>query len=434
MHRPRRQACLEGKILILLLCILAIPAWAGPLDEYVTSPDPTFGWRILSHTSLPGQNSSLYQLALTSQTWKGSPWLHRLSIVVPKGSLRHRTVLLYINGSGSGRDELTAFSILAEQLGAPVAFLFDVPNQPLYGGLREDALISFTFHKYLSSGDSEWPLLLPMTRAAVSAMDAITEFAGVTLGWSPEGFLVAGGSKRGWTTWLSAAVDDRVRAIVPIAYDNLDLPAQMELQVSSFGAFSAQIGDYTSLGLQQALETPMGQQLVEIVDPYTYRQRYTVPKLIIRGTNDPYWPLDAINLYLAELPGDSWLHYDPNAGHGLTDYETILHTVAGFYLHVQGELPLAPVIWQATETPEGLELSVQSPGGAASINVWTADATTRDFRQARWSSQSDGPGTERVFHVARPASGYRAVYGEVVLRTDDHVLVLDTPVQIIAAQ
>lgn len=35
--------------------------------------------------------------------------------------------------------------------------------------------------------------------------------------------MVAGGSKRGWTTWTTAAVDKRVFGAIPIVMDMLDL-------------------------------------------------------------------------------------------------------------------------------------------------------------------------------------------------------------------
>src|SRR3954454_23636462 len=104
-----------------------------------------------------------------------------------------------------------------------IAELKMVPNQPLVfagetEGRTEDSLIAYTWDKFLRTEDPKWPARLPMTKAAVRAMDTITSFcdsaeAGERI--KVDSFVVAGGSKRGWTTWTAAAVDKRVIAIMP---------------------------------------------------------------------------------------------------------------------------------------------------------------------------------------------------------------------------
>ena len=54
-----------------------------------------------------------------------------------------------------------------------------------------------------------------------------------------------------------------------------------------------------------------------MVDPYSFRDRLTMPKLLINGTNDRYWTLNALDLYWNELKEPKYVVELPNAGHGL---------------------------------------------------------------------------------------------------------------------
>ena len=89
------------------------------------------------------------------------------------------------------------------------------PTNRFYEGRREDDLIAYTFDQYLKTGDATWPLLFPMVKSAVRGMDAVQALAQKEFDQKIERFVVSGASKRGWTTWLSAAVDARVQAIAP---------------------------------------------------------------------------------------------------------------------------------------------------------------------------------------------------------------------------
>ena len=109
--------------------------------------------------------------------------------------------------------------------------LHQVPNQPLYDGLTEDALISYTLNEYKKDGDYSWPLLFPMTKSAIRALDVVQAFSSEQLGREISRFVVSGASKRGWTTWLSAATEDsRIVAIAPMVIDMLNMPATLEYQ------------------------------------------------------------------------------------------------------------------------------------------------------------------------------------------------------------
>ena len=229
-------------------------------------------------------------------------------------------MLLFITGGShqskqNDNDHKQAF-MLAHLCGARVAVLRQVPNQPLLGDKTEDELIAETFVRYLQTKDENWPLLFPMTKSAVRAMDALQAFT-KEKGRPVERFVVTGGSKRGWTTWLTGAVDDRVVAIAPMVIVMLNTEKQGPNQLEVWGKYSEQIGDYVERGLTEKTDNPDLTKLWKMVDPFTYRDRLTKPKLLVNGTNDRYWTLNALDFYWSELKGPKYLVELPNAGHGL---------------------------------------------------------------------------------------------------------------------
>ena len=112
-------------------------------------------------------------------------------------------------------------------------------------------------------------------------MDVLQAFSKQEWRAPVERFIVAGASKRGWTTWLTAAVDRRVGAIAPVVIDVLNMRAQMSRQIEALGAYSARLIAYSSRGLLPIPETPAGKKLLDMVDPWAYRDRLTMPKLIV---------------------------------------------------------------------------------------------------------------------------------------------------------
>ncbi len=175
-----------------------------------------------------------------------------------------------------------------------------------------------------------------MVKSAVRGMDAVQAAAEKEWDLKLETFTVSGASKRGWTTWLTGAVDPRAIAIAPMVIDVLNMVPQMKHQRETWGDLSEQIDDYKNQGLDKQMETPRGKALKKIVDPYAYRDRFTQPKLILLGTNDRYWTLDALNLYWDDLPGEKYVLYVPNNGHGIKDYPRLFGAMQARSMIVRG--------------------------------------------------------------------------------------------------
>ena len=424
--------CLGSCVLGLLLLSQFIVN--ADLFQYVAKEDASFKWEKVSQEPLPNDALKI-ELKLTSQTWQEIVLEHRLRLIKPRDVKNPTLVSLLITGSGSGREELIYGSMVASSIGSPLAILHDVPYQPLFGGLKEDDLIAYTFAKTLETGDEEWPLLFPMTKTAVRAMDAIQEFCKQELGVEVKGFVVAGGSKRGWTTWFTAAVDKRVKGIIPAVYDNLDLPRQMEHQLEAWGDYSEQISEYTNRNIPQRLEEEEVRKLSTLVDPYTYRERITVPKLIVIGTNDDYWPLDALNLYYDDLVGEKYILYVPNKDHGVEDATRIIGDWVAFFRKIDGEIEFPKLSWNYEEKEEGVELSVVSDLKPVSVSAWTTESPTRDFRDAVWQeSEMTLKDSAYRYILKKPEQGYAAIFGEAIYKSGGREFFLSTNVYILKAR
>jgi len=407
-----------------------VPQPSDDLARYVAARDDSFGWRELASGKLG--DVEYVEYLLTSQTWRGTPWKHQLFILRPAGMRKDaRQGLLFVAG-GSWKSEYERerkeadlpmqallFAQLARQLGTPVGVLRQVPFQPMFDR-KEDALIAFTFDQYLRSGESDWPLLLPMVKSTVRAMDAMQKIARERWNASLETFTVTGASKRGWTAWLTAATDKRVTAVVPMVIDVLNMSAQMEHQRATWGTLSEQIRDYDSLALPNRLRSERGAALLSLVDPFSYRKQLTQSKLIILGTNDRYWPLDALNLYWTALPDPKRVLYVPNQGHGLRDLERVVGAVSAAHRYAASGRPLPSTTWSFAASPRALEIQVKTDRPAGRVLIWSARSDTPDFREAQWSSSECTPRNGGyVCSSPRADKGYTAVFAETAFSDGD---------------
>jgi PhoPQ-activated pathogenicity-related protein len=252
-----------------------------------------------------------------------------------------------------------------------------------------------------------------MVKSVSRAMDAVQQL--VQLRWEIpiERFTVSGASKRGWTSWLVAAVDSRVASVAPMAIEVLNMPAQIDLQRETFGGLSREIREYADIHLPERIDSAAGRKLVAIVDPYSYRDRLTRPKLILLGTNDPYWPVDALKLYWDGLPEEKRVLYLPNQTHDLRDLNRIIASLSALHRYSARGESLPRLSWTFTRQSERFQLTVRADRSPRDVPAWSANSATRDFRKARWTSHPCERSNERSVcreHVAEDR--YSASYAE----------------------
>jgi PhoPQ-activated pathogenicity-related protein len=400
------------------------------LDRYVAAPDTNFQWHAVNTFKQPGV--TVHVLALTSQAWLTAKevnkpiWKHYLTIAVPDQTT-NSTALLIISGGSNEKPAPTkpdrAITMIAKNANTVVANLNNIPSEPLVfpdrpNPLSEDAIIAYTWDKFLRTGDEKWPLRLPMTKAAVRAMDAITAFCGSEAGGDHkvEKFFVTGASKRGWTTWTTAAVDSRVVGIAPIVIDVLNVEKSLIAHYEDYGFFAPAVDSYAKEHIMDWLGTPQFHRLMQIVDPYEYRARLTLPKLIITAAGDQFFPTDSAQFYLNDLPGVKYIHTVPNANHSINSTEETMSVLAFYYALVHGD-PLPQFDWKH-DAPGELQITTRTQ--PIEMKLWQAtNPNARDFRLETlgpaWKStdvkiEKSGHYT---IHVPKPTKGWTAYFVEL---------------------
>lgn len=417
--------------LICVFWIGASPARSAQTDpdtalqRYLQREEPSYSWTLKENKSALGLD--VYDLLLVSQTWQEIVWTHQLRIMIPQECKDAHAALLFITGGSNKNgqpkwkewkgDKHDLLSNIAASSKRPVAVISQIPNQPYFGDKVEDDLISHTFLQYMETKDETWPLLFPMAKSAIQAMNAVQEFTRKELKLDIQSFVVSGASKRGWTTWLTGASGDkRIIGIAPMVIDTLNMKKQMDYQLTSWGAYSEQIDDYTRKGIQQKMDTPVGKDLWKMVDPYTYREILTMPKLLFMGTNDPYWPVDAVKNYFDDLPGDKSINYTPNAGHDLGGAEQAAKALGAFFAFcAEGKEPPKPS-WSFSEKDKNAVVQIKTDYAPKAAKVWIASSTDRDFRDNQWNEQfcNDRKDTTITAQVPYPESGFKSFYVDIV--------------------
>lgn len=429
----------------------AVPATTQEtaLDRYIAIPTPEYAYEVVRTIDNGGYRTHV--ISMTSQRWRSSRevdrplWRHWITIIEPR-RIKTRIGVLVISG-GSNSDQPPekverAIGDIANRTGMLVAEVRMVPNQPLVfsddGKARsEDDLIAYSWNKYLHTGDDTWPLRLPMTKAVVRAMDTVTAFS-QKAGHKPvvDRFVVGGSSKRGWTAWLTPVVDERVVAIVPVVIDVLNVEPSALHAYRTYGTWPPTLRPYEKIGIMKWFGTPQFDALLQIEDPYSYRDRITIPKLIVNATGDQFFTPDSWRFYYNGLLGKKYLRYLPNTDHSLKGVgNDAARTAIAFLDDLVANAPLPAYSWHVES--DGT-LVVQCGSKPLAVRLWEAtNPDARDFRldtighAFTETDLHDSGGFTFLGKSKPPQRGYTAYFVEMTyptLRND--VFTVTTGVQI----
>lgn len=391
------------------------------LDEYVAKPDAAYRYEIIRRVEMP--NGTAWVIDLVSQTWlttsdvNRTEWRHWLTIFRPR-NCQSDTAMIFVTGSSNEKPAPDAIEprivAIATATGSVVAELKMVPNQPLIfhndGQPRvEDDLIAYTWDQFLKTGDVKWPAQLPMTKSVVRAMDTVqTVLAQDEKALAVEKFVVTGASKRGWTTWLTASVDPRVVAIAPIVIDVLNVDASMQHHFASYGFWAPAIDDYVHHKIMERRGSPNYPKLLQLVDPFAYRDRLQMPKCVINATGDQFFCPDSSHFYFDQLPGENHLCYVPNSEHSLKETNA-LDSLIAFHYSVVHQIERPKLEWESLQPGHWtIRFSPLAAGQSLRhVTLWQSNnPSARDFRVdtigRSYTSQRLEADANGVYHVQMP--------------------------------
>jgi PhoPQ-activated pathogenicity-related protein len=454
----RRTTLVYGLIVLLAIVEHAVAGPMTALDEYVAKPDATYKWSLAA--TIPGSGMTTYVLDLKSQSWPKATnkkvWQHYVQVVVPKAATSHTAFLLVEGGSTAKappKDVDMITKTVATQTNSIAIHLATVPNEPLTfadepNNHSEDEIICYTFDKFMKTGDTSWIAYLPMVNSAIRCMDAVQEFVPTIADgkYRIDDFVVGGGSKRGWTTWLTTAVDpkSRVKAAIPAVADLADLPAQItnhrkyykDVTARMVDGYSEAVKDYVHYDIFRRWLLPDGKPLLDIVDPVNYfdRPNMKVPKYCVNGAGDEFYPPTSSELYRDKLQGPTYFRYVPNAGHGLS-LDAIMGLI-NFYGAIKDGATL-PKFTSSIEN-DGRTIVVKTEDKPDQVLFWQAtNPQSHDFRDRlvgkHWTStklSDEGNGTYRA-ELKAPPTGATAGLIELTYSVNKKPLKFSSPVSVL---
>lgn len=416
-------------------CVIGIID-ATPLDDYVNKQDPNLKWTYTGKT-FTSLDYTAYVYNLTSQQWMTSEfsdrsvWWHHVVVIIPSviDPDYESRALLYITGGDNNNpnsfpdasdEDVFVTATIAVNAKVPAATLFQVPNQPIQytndpwhrGGRSEDSAIALTWWTFIQDpSNPEVILELPMTKSAIACMtmleNVIPKYTASNTAIA--GFAVAGASKRGWTTWLAGAVSVRnggkVKVIMPIVLDALHVHEFLHRQFQFYGAWTFALVDYWECNITRLADTPNFAQLMSIVDPYFYIQRYeSLPTLVINALGDEFQMPDDWRFWMSG--NQAWNTgiksgiMVKNAEHSLaTAVIPVLTSASAFVEGFLGNKRSIPLFtWNISETDGRIYFTTSEP--PLKIDISVADSAlgvSQGRRDFRWAAINATPCIVKVF-------------------------------------
>ena len=161
---------------------------------------------------------------------------------------------------------------------------------------------------------------------------------------------------------------------------------------------------------------PEYKKLLKFIEPYEFRERFTMPKFLINACGDQFFLPDSWKFYYRDLVGQKHLRYVPNTGHSLNGTDAV-YSMASYFNAILNETKLPDYDWNILADGSIKVTTLDRP---KEVLLWQCTNTeARDFRievtGKTWVSRqlrSDGKGSY-LAKVSEPPKGWTAFMVEL---------------------
>jgi PhoPQ-activated pathogenicity-related protein len=203
---------------------------------------------------------------------------------------------------------------------------------------------------------------------------------------------------------------------MPLVIDMLNIIPSFVHHHRAYGFWAPAVGNYYEQGLMDKMNDPKYLELMKLVEPYHYRDRFMQPKFLVHGAGDQFFLPDSWKFYWKDLKGEKHIRYVPNTDHSLRNSDAP-ESITAFYNAVIKNEPRPVYTWKVKKD---LTIELQSKTKPSSVKLWQAtNPDARDFRLetlgAKYTSTEIQPGKNGKYTAkpAAPAKGYTAYFLEM---------------------
>merc|ERR1719486_43365 len=148
------------------------------------------------------------------------------------------------------------------------------------------------------------------------------------------------------------------------------------------------LSDYYEMDIMTRFDEPEMVKLQQMVDPFFYRDRLTMPKLVVNAVLDEFQQPDDTHYWWDEMPEPKRFIMTPNAEHSeATGILEIVPAISAFLDYLLQKQPIPEFTWEISEEDGSITATLDDLGTVKSASMWYAyscgnngHVKRRDFR------------------------------------------------------